>query len=352
MTVQVTALPVNIDSLLVTYQPNVRYLTGFTGSCGCVLITRRRRYFFTDFRYQDQAAKEVKDHEVLIVKGGLLQGMCRFVRKRRLKLGELGVEYSRVSHHDFLLLRRNLKGSKLRDSGGTIEKQRQVKRRSEVDRIRRASRIADAALEKLRWYKVTGRTEKEVAWLLESAMRKGGSGPLPFEIIVASGPRSAMPHGIAGDRMINREELVVIDLGATVEGYCCDITRTFATGRLSPRQEKIYRTVMDAQEMAIEAAKPGACCAAVDKAARDSIAAAGFGEAFGHSLGHGVGLEAHEGPVLAPGSRDTLAAGMTVTIEPGIYTGRTGVRIEDTVLVNSTGAELLTGFSRKLLTLK
>ncbi|GBE57349.1 putative peptidase [bacterium BMS3Abin01] len=347
-----TALPANIDSLLVTYQPNVRYLTGFTGSCGCVLITRRRRYFFSDFRYRDQAAKEVKDFAVNLVRGGLLPGLCRFLRARRLKLGTLGVESSRLSHSDFLLLRRLLKGVSIRDAGGIIEKQRQVKNGQEVDRIRRASSIADAALEKLRRYKVTGRTEKEVAWLLESFMRQDGSGPLPFDIIVASGPRSAMPHGIAGDRVINKGEPVVIDMGATVDGYCCDITRTFATGSLSSRQQKIYRTVGEAQELAIQAAEPGAACAGVDKLAREHITAAGFGEAFGHSLGHGVGLEAHEGPLLAPGSVDTLASGMTITIEPGIYTGRTGVRIEDTVLVTGTGAEALTVFPRRLLILK
>lgn len=346
-------LPENTDSLLITNMPNIRYLTGFTGSSGCAIVTRRHKFFFTDFRYRDQASKEVKSYKVCIVKGPAVNGFCDYVRAKHIKLGTLGLDYAKLSHEQFLLIRKSLKGVKLKDAGGWVEKQRRVKSRAEIGRIRKASRIADKALGRFRRCKVAGRTEKEVAWMLESFMREAGSGPIPFEIIVASGPRSAMPHGVASDRKIRKNELVVIDMGASVDGYCCDITRTFSTGRLSPVQERIYRVVGEAQEHALEAAAAGKECALIDKIARDHIDASGFGDSFGHSLGHGVGLEAHEAPALSQMSKGKLAAGMTVTIEPGIYLPRAGgVRIEDTVLIGKRGASSLTGFTRELIKLK
>lgn len=337
---------------LVTYLPNVRYLTGFSGSSACVLTGRRRRYLFTDFRYRDQAEKQVRGFQVRIVKGPLLEGFCEYVRSHRIKLNVLGVESDHLSHRDFLLLRRRLQGIRLRDVSGSVEKQRSIKGKTGVDRIRRAAVISDKALARLRRQRITGRSEREVAWMLERYMREYGSGPLPFEIIIASGPRSAMPHGVAGERKIGKGELVVIDFGASVDGYCCDMTRTFATGKLSRRQQRIYRTVREAQALAVKSLKPGVPCSEVDKLARDHIVKAGFGEAFGHSLGHGVGLEAHEAPLLAPRSKDVLAAGMAITIEPGIYTGRNGVRIEDTVLITRKGATPLTGFTREPVELR
>ena len=338
--------------ILVTHLPNVRYLTGFSGSSGCVLLGKRRKLFFTDFRYKDQAAREVSDFDVRILKVALVPGFCSYIRSRRMKFESLGIENRHISHADYLLLRRQLKGTKLRDATGIIENKRRIKSRREVERIRRASAIADEALRRLRRHKLTGRSERQVAWLLESFMREAGSGPMPFETIVASGPRSAMPHGIASDRIIRKNELVVIDFGASVDGYCCDMTRTFATGRLSTRQKLIYETVRRAQQLALEAAKQGMACAALDRVARDHIAGVGYGDAFGHSLGHGVGLEAHESPLLAQKSEDTLVAGMVVTIEPGIYIGRSGVRIEDTVLVTKSGASRMTEHPRDMIVVR
>lgn len=334
------------DSLFVTHLPNIRYLTGFTGTSACVVTGGRRRLFFTDFRYQRQAEKQVKDYRVHVINGPLLKGVLGFMTARRMKLGVLGFESAHTSHKDYLLIKRELKGVKLVDAGGAIEKRRLIKTRAEIELISRASEIADRALRRLSRYSLPGRSEKEVAWMLETFMREAGSGPLPFEIIVASGPRAAMPHGIASDRIIKKKELVVIDMGASAGGYCCDITRTLATGPLSRRQSLIYETVRKAQKMALDAVKPGAEAAAVDKVARDFIADAGFAEAFGHALGHGVGLEAHEKPVLSPSSKDILMPGMVLTIEPGIYTGRTGVRIEDTVVVAKDGAVPLTRFMK------
>lgn len=352
----ISIIPPGFDSLLITRLTNVRYLTGFTGSSGCAIITQRgRRIFFTDFRYRDQAAREVKGFEVEIVPGAALAGACAAVARRRLKLGITGFEAAYLSHQEYLMVRKLLKGTgaRLREAGGSVEAQREVKSGKEISRIKKACAIADHAMRKLCRTKVTGRSELEVAWLLEATMRQAGSGPLPFEVIVASGPRSAMPHGAPTTRMIGPAELVVVDLGASVDGYCSDMTRTFATGHLSARQEKIYRVVSEAQELAFSQAAAGVSCAELDALARGHITEAGFGEAFGHSLGHGVGLEAHEGPVLAPRSAEILAAGMTVTIEPGIYLPRTGgVRIEDTVLVGARKARRLTCFPRDLTLLR
>ncbi|MBE0428364.1 MAG: aminopeptidase P family protein [Thermoleophilia bacterium] len=341
------------DSLLVSHLPNVRYLTGFTGSSGCALITRRRKAFFTDSRYRLQAARQVKEFEIVIAAGPPLLAACAYIRAKRLRPGVLGYEGARVSCRELAAVRRALKGVRLRDASGFVEEQRLCKDRKEQSRLRRAARLADLAFERLYRSRVVGRTEREVAWMLEAAMREEGSEPVPFEIIVASGPRSAMPHGVAGKRIIRSSELLVVDLGASVDGYCCDMTRTFTTGKLAKKQLQIYETVRTAQEMAVNAIKPGAACSELDRLARDHITAAGYGEAFLHSLGHGVGLEAHEQPVLSIRSREILKAGMTVTVEPGIYLARTGgVRIEDTVLVGKNGPVLLTRYPRELRRLR
>ena len=346
-------IPIGYDSLIITHLPNVRYLTGFSGSAGCVLITSTKRLFFTDFRYQAQSKREVKGFDVHIVPTGALPGACAYAVKRRLKLGVMGFEAAHLDQRSFLKVKKILKGTSLKDSGGIVEKSRQVKSRTEIGRIRKACALADLAMEKLRRTKVTGKTEKQIAWLLESVMRQAGSGTLPFEIIVASGPRSAMPHGVASGRVIGLDELVVVDLGASVDGYCSDMTRTFTTGELSRRQAEIYRIVKEAQESAFQGARPGVTCAELDGMTRRHITVAGYGDAFGHSLGHGVGLEEHEGPVLAPRSKEILCAGMTVTIEPGIYVERIGgVRIEDTILVGSSGPVRLTEFTRELTRLR
>lgn len=346
------AKPCKHDSLLVTHMPNLRYLTGFTGSTGCALITPRRNYFFTDFRYESQAVKEVTGFEVRIVRGGSLDGCCRYVNSRKIRTGVIGFDGAHISLREHRLVKKLLKGQPLCDAAGVIEKQRQVKNRSELVKLRRAAKIADAAFARLARSKVVGRTEKEIAWMLESLMRQAGSGAMPFEIIVASGPRSAMPHGTATKRVIRAGELVVVDMGASVDGYCSDATRTFATGTLPVKLAEIYQIVLEAQQLAINAMAAGTACSEADRLAREHIAASGYGNAFGHSLGHGVGLEPHEGPVLSSLSRETLAAGMTVTVEPGIYLDRMGgVRIEDTVLIGSHGVQSLTKFPRELITL-
>ncbi len=341
------------DSLLVTHLPNVRYLTGFTGSSGCALITPRQKLFFTDFRYRQQACLEVKGFGVRITPGAALEGACRYATGRGLRLGVLGYDGAHLRHGEYLLLRRLLRGVKMKNAAGAVEEMRMVKQKSEIRRVGEACRLVDDAYRRLARSRVVGRPEKEVAWMLEKWLREAGSGPLPFGIIVASGPRAAMPHGAAGDRVIRKGEVVVVDMGASVDGYASDATRTFATGRLPRRLSQIYGLVREAQESAVAGCLAGAAGAAVDALARDHIAAAGHGDEFGHALGHGVGLEAHESPVLSKRSHDKLKAGMVITIEPGVYVeGLGGVRIEDTVLVTARGPERLTGFSRKIEYLK
>lgn len=295
----------------------------------------------------------MRGFDIRIVRGGCLDGCCRHVTSRRISAGVIGFDGAHIGLREHILLKKLLKGYKLCDASGEIEKRRLVKSRGEIGKLQRAAKITDAAFARLARSKVVGRTEKEVAWMLESSLRQAGSGAMPFEIIVASGPRSAMPHGVATDRVIRAGELVVVDMGASVGGYCSDATRTFATGPLPEELAGIYQVVLEAQKLAMDGIAAGTACSEADRLAREYITAAGYGSAFGHSLGHGVGLEPHEGPVLSSLSRDTLIAGMTVTIEPGIYLERLGgVRIEDTVLVSARGVKPLTRFPRNLINLR
>lgn len=345
--------PPGCDSLLVTNIINVRYLTGFTGSSGCVLMTPRQQLFFTDFRYRVQASRQVDGYSVRIVKAAPAAGAASHALAHHVKLGVLGFEGANLSRRSYLELKRLLPGVRLKDASGAIERQRVVKTRREVDLIRRAAALGDDALAMLARSRVIGRSEREVAWMLERRMRESGSEPIPFEIIVASGTRSAMPHGVASEKIIGEDELVVVDLGARVGGYGSDITRTFATGKVSRQQQRIFDVVHAAQAKALAAVAPGVECAAIDAVARGFIDRAGFGGDFGHSLGHGVGLEPHEAPVLATGAKGILLAGTVVTIEPGVYRSRAGgVRIEDTVVVGAAGVEILTSAPRGLRRLR
>lgn len=341
------------DSLLVTDPANMRYLTGFSGTSGCALITPRLRLFFTDSRYMLRAGKEVRGFNVRIVDRELLDGVSAYVNARKVAVGTLGFEGKHLSYAQYLGLRHGLKKIKLKDAGNAVTNLRAIKTRGEIRRIRQAANIADAAFKKLRSMKVVGRSEREVAAILEYNMKQNGSEEMPFEIIVASGRQTAMPHAATSGRIIRKDELLLIDMGASVDGYCCDVTRTFATGRLPAALQSLYRTVQEAQSRAVGALKPGLALKDADSLARDYITSAGHGKNFRHSLGHGVGLETHEAPVLSPLSEGTLEKGMTVTVEPGIYvSGSCGVRIEDTILIDTRGPVMLTGFTRELINLR
>ena len=336
----------NIDAMLVASPANLRWLTGFSGSNGAALIGGDVRLFFTDFRYVEQAAEQVDGFEVVRSGRNLLGDVAE-----RLS-GRIGFEDAILSVRGHTRLTQAAPEAELVGASGTIEQLREVKDERELSAMRAAAAIADRALERLVERGIDGRTEKRVAADLEADMRALGAEDRSFAVIAASGPRGALPHAQPRDVRIERGTLMVIDLGCVVDGYCSDATRTFATGPVGDREREIYDLVATAQDAALQAIRPGADARAVDRVARDLIAEAGYADKFGHGLGHGVGLEVHEGPRLAQTAEGLLQAGNTVTVEPGVYLpGAFGVRIEDLVVVSAAGSEALTGFTKELVAL-
>jgi Xaa-Pro aminopeptidase len=332
-----------LDALLVTDLVNVRYLTGFGGTNGACVCGDGIRAFLTDFRYTERAEAEVDGWEVVTVREDWLAGIAE-----RLG-GRAGFEDDRMTVRTLERLRGKLAdGVELVPSGGTVEGLRRVKDEDELAAIAAAAELADDVW---RWTVergLAGRSERDVAAAAEARMRELGAEP-SFPTIVAAGPNGALPHAEPGDREIGRGELVVFDMGARLDGYCSDGTRTFATGELDDRARGVYELVLRAQTAALEAVVAGAGGEAVDSAARDPIAEAGHGDDFGHGLGHGVGLEVHEAPRLSQRSEDVLAPGEVVTVEPGVYlAGKLGVRIEDLVVVGEDGPRNLSGLPKNL----
>lgn len=343
------ALPAReLDALLITDLVNVRYLTGYTGSNGLAVVgagdTRR---FVTDFRYVTQAEEQVHGFERVIgetdllgeVEGALPPGDVR-----------LGFEDQHVSVRTLERLRELLpERIELVAAGGVVEDLRLVKDATEVERIRAAAILADSALTRVLQDGLVGRVEREVALALEYEMRRLGAQRPSFDTIVAHAGHGALPHASPRDVPIAAGSLVVIDWGAELDGYCSDCTRTYAAGEPSDRAREIYDLVAQAQLAGLAAVAPGVLARDADAAARDVIAAAGHGDAFGHSLGHGVGVEVHEAPRLSRTSKATLAPGNVVTVEPGIYLpGELGVRIEDLVLVTDDGYDVLNTLPKDL----
>jgi Xaa-Pro aminopeptidase len=338
-----------VDLLLVTALPNVRYMTGYTGSNGLALVGPQTRVFVTDFRYVEQAAVEVdgsydRKRDQLEMFDALADS---------LPPGEvrLGFDDASVSVRQHARLRELLpERVELIGAGGLVERLRAIKEPEEVQRMRVAAAAADAALQKLLGQGLAGRTERELAIALELAMREHGAQRPSFESIVAAGPHGALPHATPRDAEVGRDQLVVIDWGAEVDGYCSDCTRTVATGEPGEEAREVYQLVLEAQLAGLAAIRAGAGAREVDGVARAVIEAGGHGEHFGHGLGHGVGSEIHEAPRLSMRSEDTLQGGNVVTVEPGVYLpGRFGVRIEDLVVVTDQGCEILTSLDKALL---
>lgn len=335
-----------LDSLLVTNLLNVRYLTGFTGTNGACIVTPEERLFFTDFRYVQQAREQVPDFERIEVGRDLLGDLAKRLRGRA---GFDDDDLSVAAHAT--LSEKRPDGVELVRAGGLVERLRAVKDDSEVAAMRAAAELSTAAYESLRERGLAGRTEREVAVELVRFMEDSGAEGPSFPPIVAAAEHGALPHAVPRDREIPRGTLVVIDMGAVVDGYCSDCTRTLATGSLDDEAVGTYELVLRAQEEALAAAKAGAEYSAVDAVAREIIDAAGHEEHFGHGLGHGVGLEIHEAPRLGKTAEGELAAGNAVTIEPGVYVpGRVGVRIEDLVIVSDAQPDVLTAFAKELVT--
>ena len=329
------------EPLLVTKAINVRYLCGLRSSNAALLVepdgaTR----LYTDFRYREKA-RAVEGVELVETKRSLVKDLAELLS------GTVGFEAAHVSYDSYRTLAEG--GAELVPRVGLVEGLRAVKDEDEIGAIRRAAELADEGFRRLAASPFVGRTEADLAWQLEKSFRELGAEGSSFEAIVAAGPNGALPHANPGERVVERGQLVVVDAGCVVDGYCSDCTRTYSTGGLSDELAGIYETCLAAQLTSLEAVLPGAEGVAADAVARDAIAAAGYGEEFAHGLGHGVGLEIHEIPTLSTLSTDTLAVGNIVTVEPGIYLpGVGGVRIEDLVVVRDGGPEVLTHLPKEL----
>jgi len=330
-----------LEAMLVASGVNRRYLSGFTGTAGALLFTPRGQYLLTDFRYVTQAPLQAVDYEVV----EHAQDMMDTVKALLAEAGvtRLGFEERHVSYADWSSWSKALAPVELVPVDGLPEKLREKKDDDEIAVIREAAKLADAAYAHILHFVRPGVTELDLAAELESFMRKNGATGPSFDTIVASGERSAMPHGVASDRKLQSGEFVTFDFGVLYRGYCSDLTRTIVVGEATDRHREIYGIVLEAQEHALANIRPGMTGREADALTRDVITRYGYGEFFGHGTGHGIGLEIHEAPRLSQRSDTVLEPGMVVTVEPGIYIpGFGGVRIEDDVVVTESGIHVLT----------
>ncbi len=343
--IQRTIKSKKIDGFLINNIKNIRYLTGFTGSSGFVLITRDNGLFFTDFRYKEQAVSEVSGCEVRLEKGRRIDTIGKIIKKIGIK--RLGFETS-ISYEFYELLRRlPIILEPLKD---TIEKLRKLKNDEEINSIKRAIERAEKAFLKVKPKIKVGIKEREVSIKMEEQLKKEGCGSIPFDIIVASGRNSSMPHAKTTEKKLESGDFVIIDWGGEADGYCSDMTRTFLMkgGDLSEKI-KVYSAVNNAQRKTIESIKEGITAKEIDSIARNEIKDRGYGEFFGHGTGHGVGLDVHEYPHISWIKGERIKSGMVFTIEPGVYIPSLGgVRIEDMVTVKYGSAALLTNLNRDL----
>jgi len=336
-----------LDCLVVEHLPNLRYLTGFSGSVGLLVVTRDQGWFICDSRYTLQARLEVVGLAVL-EHGQRYEALSQLRTEQGWQ--RIGFEAAHCLVSTQQELEKQLSGATLVALPAELDEIRARKDQRELEALADVASLASQALQSVLPLIRPGLVEADLALELEIAMRRRGAEGRGFDFIVASGERGAMPHGRASNKQIQSGELVTIDFGAVLNGYHSDETVTIGVGRLDQRQQQIYDIVLEAHDRAVAAVRPGISCKELDAVARDYINEQGFGDFFGHGLGHGVGLEIHEKPTLSPRSEAVLDEGMVVTVEPGIYIpGWGGVRIEDTVAVTGTGCRLLTGVSKKLM---
>jgi Xaa-Pro aminopeptidase len=348
---------IDCDCLLISSAENRRYLSGFTAreallfeSCGYLLISRYSSWLLTDFRYRDWAQQEVSHLEIRLYPQGLTKLLPELLQK--IGCRKIGFESQYLSFNQYQRLSQAGQEAGLeitwQPQESLLEQLREIKDQGEIAIIRQALALTEKVLAQVATQLAPGQTEQEVARLLEHSFMEAGAEGLSFPTIVASGPNSARPHHHPGERVIRANEPIIIDLGARLQGYCADMTRTFYLGEPEARFKEIYGLVRQAQKTAEEGIRAGILSDAADGLAREVITTAGFGEYFGHSLGHGVGLAVHEGPTLSPIKEKSslLQAGMVVTVEPGIYLPEWGgVRLEDMILIQAEGAEVLNGDS-------
>jgi len=339
-----------VDALLVTFAPDVRYLTGFTGSSGAVALAGGKAVLFTDGRYTAQAKAEATGMRVVVGQGSAAVQAVGWLAKAGVV--RCGFDAAQTTVTALEAMKKAVPAKQRRGFlaplEGPVAKLREVKDADEIAQMRRAAALGCRLFGELLEYLEPGAVEAEVALALEVKARLAGAEGMSFETIVASGARSSLPHGRASAAKLPRRGFVVLDFGVVLGGYCSDMTRTVHLGRAGRRERAVYDSVLEAQAAALAAVRPGTACGDVDEAARAVLRRAGLDKAFSHSTGHGVGLEIHEGPRIAAKQTQPLQPGMVITIEPGVYLeGEFGIRIEDTAVVTETGCEVLTRASRK-----
>lgn len=323
-----------LDSLILSKPENIRYLTGYTGDTGVYVLHGEKEYLLTDFRYEEQAKMQAVNCEIVTVQGSYTDVIAQLVGKT------VGFEGSVLRWTEGEELRK--KCGEMKDVSGWIEDLRTVKTKQEQELIQKASHISQEAFWQTLQVIRPGMAEREVAAELDYRMRRLGAERTSFTTITVAGANSSLVHGEPGEYRLRSGDFLLMDFGCVYEGYCSDMTRTVGIGQVSQKQKEIYRIVKEAQSQALSMIKPGVPFKEADRAARQVIDEAGFGNRFGHSLGHGVGLEIHEKPTLSPKSEGVLSPGMVVTVEPGIYLeGEFGVRIEDLVIVNDVNCDNL-----------
>lgn len=341
----------NLPAMLITYPVNRKYMTGFTGSSGVVIVTADHAYLITDFRYRTQAPAQAKHYEVIEQQPKVTDTILDVLRQ--CGVDEVGFEQDHVSYSDYVNYREQWTGIQLTAVQGIVERLREVKDEAELQIMREAADLADRTFSHLLGWIRPGMQEREVALEMEIFMRRHGASSSAFDTIVASGERSALPHGTASDKLLALGEFVTFDFGAYYRGYCSDLTRTIMLGQPTERHREIYDIVREAQAHALEQIRPGMTGREADALARDIIARYGYADQFGHGTGHGLGMEIHEAPRLSKLSETVLVPGMVVTVEPGIYIpGFGGVRIEDDVVITDTGIEILTHSVKELLVIQ
>lgn len=338
-----------LDGILLTSTYNTRYMTNFTGTSGLALISGEEAKFITDFRYTEQAGRQAAGYEIVQHKGSIIEEAAKQAEAMGIK--KLGFEQDHMTYAVYMAYEKAFSGE-LAGASGLVEKLRLIKAPSEIKILKEAAQIADAAYTHILGFIRPGLTEIEVSNELEFFMRKQGAVSSSFDIIVASGTRGALPHGVASDKVIESGDMITLDYGAYYNGYISDITRTLAVGRPSDQMAAVYDIVLEAQLRGMAGIKAGMTGREADALTRNLIEEKGYGEHFGHSTGHGIGLEVHEGPGLSMKSDIVLEPGMAVTVEPGIYLpGIGGVRIEDDTIVTEQGNEALTHATKELIIL-
>ena len=341
----------NLDALLITSLPHVRYLSGYTGSNGIILISPNHSDFLTDFRYQQQVKEQVKFSQVTIVSRDLFSGLSDIplLKSKRIKMG---FESEHVNFKVFQRLQDLLPDCLLVPVDRIVDALTIKKDSEEIENIKKAAEITDLVFSEVLDIIQPGLVELDLAAEIEYRMKGFGSSSPYYETIIASGRRAALPHGIASNKKIQKGDFVTMDFGAVVDGYTADLTRTVMVGKANAKQKEVYSLVLKAQQRAVDKVMPGIKACDLDKVARDIIDKGRYGKYFGHGLGHGIGLLVHDNPAVNPTNQIPLEAGMVITIEPGIYIPNWGgVRIEDDVLVTLKGYRVLTHSERNLLEL-